>query len=514
MKATRIYTLLALLLMAGGVKMQGQEPLEFFSIGQSVFFGDAVFVNHDHLLVRMLTRYQENGNWCATQHLLLLDDKGEMVDSVYLFTNKPSIGQRRKPCSIQCFADGSFGMLVMKFSDDTLRLQKIGISDDLQLSYLDYDWQCTDYYTDDNLFEERFVANKDGSIFYAYPSESLTQYETIPWTTGFRLIKFDAEGHLLNEITFENVPFTGRMFRAFELFPTPDSLGCRMVMRNLSQNPAKYDCYTMDADLNIVEHVENIDRLSYPRLSGKEAFFKMNPYNGKTYSINCETYWAPGDIHEHDEDILMSVFDADHFEQLAYTWGITSAVPSAAGYKNSIDFDSDGGIYMAGGMDKLFFTPSSVYVAYLDENLNKLNEIYYSDTTFQLYPGNGICLSPAGDLFLICTKIQEPEDYGAIYKIPKEAFDGIEEAHDAGFAVAMAYPNPGKDVLNIRTGLKDARVEVYDMSGRMVYRQEIAENVTGIDAGGWASGTYIWKVYTGVSTGSTTLVETGKWIKE
>ena len=44
----------------------------------------------------------------------------------------------------------------------------------------------------------------------------------------------------------------------------------------------------MDADLNIVEHVENIDRLSYPRLSGKEAFFKMNPYNGKTYSINVK----------------------------------------------------------------------------------------------------------------------------------------------------------------------------------------------------------------------------------
>ena len=32
-----------------------------------------------------------------------------------------------------------------------------------------------------------------------------------------------------------------------------------------------------------------------------------------------------------------------------------------------------------------------------------------------------------------------------------------------GFAVATAYPNPGKDVLNIRTGLKDAWVEVYDI---------------------------------------------------
>ncbi len=109
---------------------------------------------------------------------------------------------------------------------------------------------------------------------------------------------------------------------------------------------------------------------------------------------------------------------------------------------------------------------------------------------------------------------------GAIFKVPKEAFDGIEEAHDAGFAVAVAYPNPGKNVLNIRTALQDAWVEVYDMNGRMVHGQNITENVTGIDAEEWVSGTYIWKVYTGghstlrQAQGSGTLVETGKWIKE
>ena len=75
-------------------------------------------------------------------------------------------------------------------------------------------------------------------------------------------------------------------------------------------------------------------------------------------------------------------------------------------------------------------------------------------------------------------------------------------------------PNPGKDVLNIRTGLQKARVEVYDMSGRLMHRQDITENVTGIDAGGWAAGTYIWKVVVGTSTGSVTEAETGKWIKE
>ncbi|MBP5797257.1 MAG: T9SS type A sorting domain-containing protein, partial [Bacteroidales bacterium] len=120
------------------------------------------------------------------------------------------------------------------------------------------------------------------------------------------------------------------------------------------------------------------------------------------------------------------------------------------------------------------------------------------------------------DVFISC-QVAKPSmtgTTGAIFKVPKEVFDGIDEAHDEGFAVAVAYPNPGKDVLNIRTGLKDARVEVYDMSGRLMHRQDITENVTGIDTGGWAAGSYVWIVYTGVSTGSTTLVETGKWIKE
>jgi hypothetical protein len=110
----------------------------------------------------------------------------------------------------------------------------------------------------------------------------------------------------------------------------------------------------------------------------------------------------------------------------------------------------------------------------------------------------------------------------SVVKFPAEAFVGIEEAHENGLKVAVAYPNPGKDVLNIRTGLKDARVEVYDMSGRLMHRQDITENVTGIDVTDWVEGVYVWKVYVsdgGPSTGSgtassTTLAETGKWVKE
>ena len=91
----------------------------------------------------------------------------------------------------------------------------------------------------------------------------------------------------------------------------------------------------------------------------------------------------------------------------------------------------------------------------------------------------------------------------------------VEEAHSHGFAVATAYPNPGKDVLIIRTALQNAHVEIYDLTGKLVCKKEITENVTSINAESWPSGAYVWKVYTtGVTIGSTTLAETGKWVKE
>ena len=86
---------------------------------------------------------------------------------------------------------------------------------------------------------------------------------------------------------------------------------------------------------------------------------------------------------------------------------------------------------------------------------------------------------------------------------------GIEEAHDNGFKLAIAYPNPGNDVLNLCTGLQNARVEVYDMNGNLVHSQEVTEDVTAINAESWAKGVYVWKV---ISNGKE--AETGKWVKE
>jgi hypothetical protein len=209
----------------------------------------------------------------------------------------------------------------------------------------------------------------------------------------------------------------------------------------------------------------------------------------------------------------MSVFDADNFEQLAYTWGITSEIPCTPGKPNSIDFGENGDVYMASGMDKPdnWYFSKSLYIVHLDEDLNKLQEIYYKEDGTKLMYFGGLRLNSNGDVFISC-QVAKPSmtgTTGAIFKVPKEAFDGIDEAHDAGFTLAVVYPNPSNNTLNIRTALKNARVEVYDINGRLVHGQAITENVTRIDAGDWAEGVYVWKV---MAEGKE--VEVGKWIKQ
>ena len=150
----------------------------------------------------------------------------------------------------------------------------------------------------------------------------------------------------------------------------------------------------------------------------------------------------------------------------------------------------------------------------LDSDLDTLLTLYYDVESGKRINSHAQSITSARDGgVLLVSRSKNLDDtsqrWTTVTKFPAEVFEGVDEAHDCGLKVAIAFPNPGKDVLIIRTGLKDARLEVYDMNGRLIHRQDITENVTGIDAGGWAEGVYVWKV---ISNGKE--VETGKWIKQ
>ena len=105
---------------------------------------------------------------------------------------------------------------------------------------------------------------------------------------------------------------------------------------------------------------------------------------------------------------------------------------------------------------------------------------------------------------------------GVVMGAPPELFFLVFD--DEGWAVSQntmpsqtcnVYPNPGNNILNIRTAFQNGHVEIYDLTGRLVHNQPITSSITPINTTSWISGTYYWKV---VANGKT--AEGGKWIKE
>lgn len=490
------------------------------------YIDNMIYLDQDRILVWTYEDFE-----C---YLTVLDNDGSMIDSIHVYSFAPQDEFRIRNTTPEYLADGTIGFFLLTFTGDTAHMQRINIKEDLSLTYQDYFWESTDVALQESSPTNpiNWLVNKDGSVLFTYLVEDSKEHPTDDKARldALQLVKFNDKGVIMiDTVMFHDFDYFNNYPR-YHLLPTPDSLGYRLI---LSGRPDLqfdiFDCYTLDANLNIVAVNQNIDQLSYPLLCGCNAFLRMNPYNGKTYSISSSDEIIPhpsGPEYTHTQDALMSVFDANNFEQLNYIWGITTPTYTTGGYEKSIDFDDEGGVYIVTGMDQNYFFSTSLYFVYLDEDLNKHCELYLRpDYGFEYCYTGGICVGPNGDVLIRCNHVTSNSfDYKqCIFRIPSSAFDGIEEAHDAGLAVATAYPNPGGNILNIRTALQNAHVEVYDVSGRLMHSQALTENVTAIDATDWADGVYVWKVYqaspstlrvSSGNTGSGTLAETGKWIKE
>ena len=186
---------------------------------------------------------------------------------------------------------------------------------------------------------------------------------------------------------------------------------------------------------------------------------------------------------------------------------------------------------------------SWIMIEKLNRNFELVQEVYYPYQERTNLNCNSYYVTRDGGVLLLsyCHELDNANiNHYILTKFSAEAFVGIDEAHDNGLKVAVAYPNPGGNTLNIRTTVTmlqpyNAHVEVYDMNGRLIHSQTLTEHVTAINAEDWPSGVYVWKVMVGtepvevptssatsrsgtsgstVSTSSTTFVETGKWVKE
>ena len=212
------------------------------------------------------------------------------------------------------------------------------------------------------------------------------------------------------------------------------------------------------------------------------------------------------------------MLDSITFGRAETSPGNRTSVPFAC----SIDWVDESRIFIAATPNSFFadmlYNNEYQYlvIKMIDKDLNVLDELYYDfgetsslwTTTLKATKDGGCMI--AGHYKDFGKDPDEDIYYNFIKKFPPEAFVGIEEPHAHGLKVAVAYPNPGGDVMNIRTTLRDCNLTVYDMQGRIVHQQEITDDVTSVDASNWPSGTYIWELKT---ENGKLKVENGKWIK-
>ena len=227
---------------------------------------------------------------------------------------------------------------------------------------------------------------------------------------------------------------------------------------------------------------------------------------------NVNSYIRDVRLYELDDDIANPaniIPFVQHIERKTDNYDLPAILQSA-------DLAENNTLFFAYTLNVGFYDnqDSWMIVERLDADLDTITTCYYDIEPDKRINSHAQCITAARDGgVLLVSRSKNLDDtnqcWTTITKFPAEAFEGIEETHDNGLKVAIAYPNPGKDMLNIRTALQNANLGIYDLSGKLIYNQQITDNITPINTTSWASDTYIWKV---IANGKE--AESGKWIKK
>ena len=364
----------------------------------------------------------------------------------------------------------------------------------------------------------------------SYDRDSIHGYDSLFF---FRM---SFEGELLTNVGYE-LPYSGyswqMIFWREQLVPTDygyiyyssySNVPPTLIPDKETSDYAKGAVCYFDKNFNPLRH-RYFKHAGNPTVNWPydEVSIMRSQHNTTYLATRSKTEWT-----QNDDDCYLYEFDDDINGTQDFVPVVNNLRRGLADFDfvaecRAVDVGNSFSLYFCYSLDvSLSLSGDSwVVIEQLDNDFNTLKEVYYGTNDDMIwYCAESITTTSDGGV-LMTAQTKELTDQShqgsVVVKFPAEVFDGIDEAHDNGLKVAVAYPNPGKDVLNIRTALQNARVEVYDVNGRLVHREDIMENVTGIDAGGWAEGVYVWKVYVsdgGPSTGSVTEAESGKWIKE
>ena len=558
MKTMRFYTLLALLLFGANAFAQEWEHIHEFAYSDTAIFtyNDCYELHDGSILVSSLFYYKSGyGDFYSPQPALMtLSSGGRLLAQTDFYRPgycgyNPYIVEDEQGDVYALMAynpdhDFSYFNYFKNYDNPTdhsiLALYKLDNSLSIEecyeneividtFEYRDSDWEMFPNEKSGNLYLFSVMVD-EGTIVGAY-TQSVSYDHNLGQrgkdSTFFFRMGFD--GEIINRVGYE--------------LPASNSMHSYFLRRNhLVKDGDKFLYYSVGIGAEFSESrtkgtVAYLDE-NFQYLGTRDIYHVASQYPDKSfYNISVKrsghqtTYVACNMTYEFDSDCRIYEFDdrfdileshADAIPVLRYAERRSGNYDAVATVRSVDLLDDDCVVFCYTlNLGFNFNLDSWMMIECLNLELDTLSTVFYDILSNEDLRINSRAYSVLGTSdggIVLISNSRNLDDsnqrWSTVTKFPTQAFWSIDEAHDDGLKVAIAYPNPGKDVLNIRTGLKDARVEVYDMSGRMVYGQEITENVTSINAEGWPAGAYVWKVFVGTSTGSVIEAESGKWIKQ
>ena len=451
--------------------------------------------------------------WSDNSRIMKIDSDGELLHEIILSYDE---GFNLQYTMLDIWNDTvNIFVLLLDSNNGDAVIMHTYLFDDLSVSehneikrieFAEFDEQHVEY----NVFT-RLIDDNGCRTFYIELSTERLRDRFV------KILKFDAKLDLITESDTYNQEDDLNSFMYYSYFTyNADSTQYYLVSR-IPDVPYYHFMNVFDMDLNLTEQIR-LDSDPPVYLQATHGYWCQNPYNAKIYCLGQVT--VPNMMYQ---DIVAFKIDIDNdkvdFLRLSYS---PDEIRNVVVLDKNLCFFPDGKIFGCAVYDVELFNQykPGAYIAYIpvfDINMKKESEWYYSigyeynQFMYQIdrTKDNGIILM-GYERFKIDEEILW-EPY--IVKFPASAFDpdNIEEAHAHGLHLAVAYPNPGGDVLNIRTGLRNATLQVYDMRGRKIHQQEITDEVTSIDASKWTNGTYIWELGTG---NGSRILESGKWVKD
>ncbi|MCF6169602.1 MAG: T9SS type A sorting domain-containing protein [Bacteroidales bacterium] len=184
------------------------------------------------------------------------------------------------------------------------------------------------------------------------------------------------------------------------------------------------------------------------------------------------------------------------------------------GWYETMDINDNNEICLA-GVFNLGFGPWNpqydwIYLAKVDENLVLMSERYMGgDATYEMF---SMAATPDGGMVVSGTRydylVNDFEHDAFVIKTDGGLWVGQNETTTIPVHSALVYPNPGNDLIHIRTTEYPSVFELYDVQGKLILSTQIENHITSINIYSLTTGFYTWTL-----TEDKRIIDNGKWIK-